>query len=78
MVSFNGDQRFLGEGAKTQEIMNCKNTVTSLKRLIGRKFEEADVQDSEMKYLFYNLVASDDGTTAAKVNLFFFLFLFFF
>ncbi|KAI4116225.1 MAG: hypothetical protein LQ345_003325 [Seirophora villosa] len=36
--------RYLGEPAKTQEISNIKNTVSSLKRLAGRSFNDPDVQ----------------------------------
>ena len=36
MVGFSGNQRLLGEAAKTQEIMNLRNTVTDIRRLLGR------------------------------------------
>jgi len=48
--------------------MNFKNTVTSLKRLIGRKFDEADVQNSEKKFALFNLVAAENGETGAEVR----------
>lgn len=44
MVAFNSKSRQLGEGAKTQETSNLKNTVGNLKRLIGRAFNDPDVQ----------------------------------
>lgn len=43
LVGFNSRSRALGEGAKTQEVSNLKNTVGNLKRLIGRSFDDPDV-----------------------------------
>jgi heat shock protein 4 len=68
MVGFNGDQRLLGEAAKTQEVMNFKNTITSIKRLIGRDFKEKDVQEIEKKFCLYNLVEDINGGIAAEVQ----------
>lgn len=39
LVAFGPRSRILGESAKTQETSNFRNTVGSLKRLIGRSFE---------------------------------------
>lgn len=44
MVGFNARSRAIGEAAKTQETSNLKNTVGNLKRLIGRSFNDPDVQ----------------------------------
>ena len=44
LVGFSPRCRQLGEGAKTQETSNLKNTVGNLKRLIGRSFNDPDVQ----------------------------------
>lgn len=44
LVAFGAKNRYIGESAKTQEISNLRNTVGSLKRLLGRTFS-----DSEMK-----------------------------
>ena len=43
LVGFGPKSRYLGEAAKTQEISNLKNTVSSLKRLAGRSFKDPDV-----------------------------------
>ncbi|KAF9926748.1 adenyl-nucleotide exchange factor sse1 [Linnemannia zychae] len=56
LVSFGLKQRHLGETAKTQEISNFKNTVSSLKRLIGRTFADREVQEIEKHYLTVPLV----------------------
>ncbi|KAH8426165.1 Hsp70 chaperone Hsp88 [Aspergillus melleus] len=44
LVGFNARSRALGEAAKTQETSNLKNTVGNIKRLIGRAFNDPDVQ----------------------------------
>ncbi|KAJ5574923.1 Heat shock protein hsp88 [Penicillium hetheringtonii] len=44
MVGFNARSRHIGEAAKTQETSNLKNTVASLKRLVGRSFNDPDVE----------------------------------
>lgn len=44
LVGFGPKSRYLGESAKTQEISNLKNTVSSLTRLAGRSFKDPDVQ----------------------------------
>ncbi|KAF3392121.1 Heat shock protein hsp88 [Talaromyces pinophilus] len=49
LVGFGPKSRYLGEAAKTQEVSNLKNTVGSLKRLIGRSLTDPDVQ-AEQEY----------------------------
>ena len=44
-VSFNDKERLIGDSAKNQESMNPKNTLYDAKRLIGRKFNDAVVQN---------------------------------
>ncbi|KAI3654370.1 hypothetical protein MP228_001089 [Amoeboaphelidium protococcarum] len=69
LVSFGPKQRHIGESAKSMELGNFKNTVGSLKRLIGRKFSEKDVTDIEAKYLNCELVPINGGNEiGAKVQ----------
>ncbi|KAJ3101618.1 adenyl-nucleotide exchange factor sse1 [Phlyctochytrium planicorne] len=67
LVSFGEKQRYLGESAKTQEISNFKSTVSTLKRLVGRPFEDPDVLAIEQKYVNAKLVKGERGETAAEV-----------
>ncbi|KAF9097440.1 adenyl-nucleotide exchange factor sse1 [Mortierella sp. AD031] len=67
LVSFGPKQRYLGETAKTQEISNFKNTVSSLKRLIGRTFADKEVQEIEKQYLTVPLL-DVNGQLSVKVN----------
>lgn len=49
-VAFNDSERLIGDAAKNQVAMNPHHTVFDAKRLIGRKFEDAEVQsDMERK-----------------------------
>jgi heat shock protein 4 len=66
MVGFGPKCRYIGETAKTQEITNLKNTVNSLKRLIGRSFNDPDVQ-IEQQYVTAPLV-DVGGQVGAEVT----------
>lgn len=59
-------QRALGEAAKTQETSNFRNTIGSLKRLIGRTLNDKDIQEVEKKFLNAKLV-DVDGTIGTQV-----------
>lgn len=56
LVAFGPKQRAIGEAAKTQETSNFKNTIGSLKRLIGRSLNDTQVQDVEKKFINAKLV----------------------
>lgn len=71
-MSFGPKQRALGESAKTQEISNYKNTVGSLNRLIGRTFNDTEVQQVEKNFLTCTLVDAG-GTVGVKVHTFYLL-----
>ncbi|KAI7145986.1 Heat shock protein [Hortaea werneckii] len=66
MVSFSPRCRFLGEGAKTQEVSNMKNTVASLTRLAGRSLQDPHVA-IEQEYVSAPLV-DVNGQVGAEVN----------
>ncbi|KAH7242471.1 heat shock protein 70 family [Fusarium tricinctum] len=66
LVGFGPKSRYLGETAKTQEISNLKNTVSSLKRLAGRSFNDTDIQ-VEQQYVTAPLV-DVNGQVGAEVN----------
>jgi heat shock protein 4 len=68
LVSFGPKQRALGESAKTQEISNFRNTVGSLKRLLGRSVKDVEIQQVEKKYTHVNLV-DVDGSVGAEVSM---------
>ncbi|KAJ7621125.1 heat shock protein 70 family [Roridomyces roridus] len=67
LVAFGPKQRSIGESAKTQETSNFKNTVGSLKRLIGRTLADPEVQEIEKKFLNAALV-DVQGSVGVEVN----------
>jgi len=66
-VSFGPKQRTLGEPAKTQEISNFRNTVGSLKRLLGRTLNDVEIQQVEKRFTHVNLV-DVDGSVGVQVS----------
>lgn len=54
------NERLVGQTAKRQAVMNHENTIFSAKRLIGRKFEDAEVQ-RDIKLMPYKIKKSDGG-----------------
>ena len=54
-VSFTDEERLVGEAAKNYATVNPDTSIYSIKRLIGRKFNDSTVQ-SDMKFLSYKLV----------------------
>jgi molecular chaperone DnaK len=55
-----GGERLVGELAKRQAIVNPENTIFSIKRLIGRKFEDSIVQN-DIKRLPYKITEAANG-----------------
>ena len=49
------NERLIGDAAKNQVAMNPHNTVFDAKRLIGRKFSDAEVQ-ADMKHWPFTIV----------------------
>ncbi|KAK1836687.1 heat shock protein 70 family [Podospora conica] len=65
-VAFTEDERLVGDAAKNQAPANPYNTIYDIKRLIGRKFSEKDVQ-SDIKHFPYKVV-SKNGKPVVKVE----------
>jgi len=58
-VAFTDDERLVGDAAKNQAAANPFRTIFDIKRLIGRKFSEKDVQ-TDIKHFPFKIVAKDD------------------
>jgi molecular chaperone DnaK len=58
-------ERLVGQAAKRQAVTNAQNTVFSIKRFMGRKFEE--VQD-EAKRVPYKIVKASNGDAHVEVS----------
>jgi molecular chaperone DnaK len=60
-----GGERLVGEAAKRQAVTNPRNTVYSIKRFMGRKFEEIG---EEAKRVPYKVVRAENGDAAVSVE----------
>ncbi|MEK7124508.1 MAG: Hsp70 family protein, partial [Patescibacteria group bacterium] len=60
-------ERVVGILAKRQSVTNPHNTIFSVKRLIGRKFSDAEVQ-RDKKLLPYEIRESSDGGVDVKMG----------
>jgi molecular chaperone DnaK len=56
-----------GASAKRQAVTNPKNTLYAVKRLIGRKFTEKEVQ-KDIDLMPYSIVAADNGDAWVEVR----------
>jgi len=66
-VAFNDEERLIGDSAKNQVAANPKNTVFDAKRLIGRKFNDKEVQ-SDMKQFPFTVVNGRNNKPEIKVE----------
>ena len=60
-------ETLVGQSAKRQAVTNPSNTLFAIKRLIGRKFDDAVVQ-KDIKMVPYNIVKADNGDAWVEVN----------
>jgi molecular chaperone DnaK len=58
-------ERLVGQSAKRQAITNPKNTVFSIKRFMGRKFEEVQ---QEIKLVPYEVVRAKNGDAHVRIG----------
>ncbi|HVD65279.1 MAG TPA: molecular chaperone DnaK [Gaiellaceae bacterium] len=66
VVAFTRDgQRLVGAPAKRQQVTNPQNTIFSIKRFMGRKFDEVS---EEMKIVPYEVVAGPNGDVRVKAG----------
>jgi molecular chaperone DnaK len=68
IVAFTKDNEVLvGQSAKRQAVTNPQNTLFAIKRLIGRKFDDAVVQ-KDIAMVPYKIVKADNGDAWVEVN----------
>jgi molecular chaperone DnaK len=68
IVAFLKDNsKVVGEPAKRQAVTNSQNTIYSVKRLIGRRFEEKLVQDNLGK-VPYKIIRANNGDAWVEAN----------
>lgn len=62
-----GGEVLVGASAKRQAVTNPKNTLFAVKRLIGRRFDDAVVQ-KDIKMVPYEIVKADNGDAWVRVK----------
>ena len=68
MVAFSKDgERLVGQPAKRQAVTNPDNTLYAVKRLIGRRFDDAEVQKM-IKTAPFKIIKSDSGDAWVEVD----------
>jgi len=65
-VAFNDEERLVGDAAKNQYASNPKRTVYDIKRMIGRKWADKDVQADQKHFPF--TVKNKDGRPVVSVE----------
>ena len=60
-------ERLVGQVAKRQAVTNPENTVFSIKRFMGRKLNDPEVQ-RDLKLVPYNVAAASNGDVSVKVG----------
>ncbi|XP_017796871.1 PREDICTED: 97 kDa heat shock protein isoform X2 [Habropoda laboriosa] len=66
-VAFSGKNRILGVAAKNQMVTNMKNTIHGFKRLLGRKYNDPQVQ-RELQMLPFKVTQQSDGGIGIHVH----------
>ncbi|MCB0078073.1 MAG: Hsp70 family protein, partial [Anaerolineales bacterium] len=61
-----GGERLVGQTAKRQAVVNPENTVSSVKRLMGRTFEESSIERN-MDLLSYEIVSGPNNDARISI-----------
>ena len=67
IIAYAKDEILVGATAKRQAVTNPKNTIYAAKRLIGRKFEEKEVQ-KDINLMPYKIIKADNGDAWIEAN----------
>lgn len=65
VVSFRSDDRVVGKAAKNSAVANPRNTVFSIKRFMGRRFDEVS---SELKTVPYSVKSGQGSRSVVEIN----------
>jgi molecular chaperone DnaK len=60
------NERLVGQTARRQAVVNADNTIFSVKRLMGRRYDDAEVEKAR-KILPYEIVAGKSGDARVRV-----------
>jgi molecular chaperone DnaK len=67
VVAFTDEEDLVGASAKRQAVTNPENTIFAVKRLIGRRFTDKEVQ-KDIDLVPYKIVAAENGDAWVEAN----------
>jgi molecular chaperone DnaK len=67
IVAFTDDERLVGQSAKRQAVTNPENTIFGAKRLVGRRFDDADLA-KDKKNLPFEVIDGGNGDAWVKAK----------
>ncbi len=68
MVAFaEGGERLVGQSAKRQAVTNPKNTLSAIKRLIGRRYDDP-ITKKDKKLVSYKIAKGDNGDAWVEIE----------
>lgn len=67
IVAFKGDDTLVGDPAKRQMVLNPKKTINSVKRFMGRKYNDKEVK-AAMKHVAYEIAEGKDGMAVVTID----------
>ena len=67
IVAYTNNEVLVGQSAKRQAVTNPNNTLFAIKRLIGRKFTDGDVQ-RDINTVPYKIIKADNGDAWVNVG----------
>ncbi|MBO7556610.1 MAG: molecular chaperone DnaK [Alphaproteobacteria bacterium] len=67
IVAFTDNERLVGAAAKRQAVTNPENTLFAIKRLIGRRFDSAEVE-KDKKLVPFKIISGDNGDAWVEVK----------
>jgi len=67
IIAYTNDEILVGAPAKRQAVTNPKNTLYAIKRLIGRRFEDQEVQ-KDISHMPFDIIKADNGDAWVGVN----------
>ena len=67
IVAYTDKEQLVGQTAKRQAVTNPENTIFEAKRLIGRRFDDPNVQ-KDLKTLPYKIVKADNGDAWIEIK----------
>ncbi len=65
IVAFTENERLVGQAAKRQAVTNASNTIFAVKRLIGRRYDDSDIE-RDKKNLPYEVIDGGNGDAWVK------------